>query len=95
MQTMNTKVTNVTDKMLYEIEIQSSSGTSFIGNTILTAHLYDYGTRNVANSSGSTVNFTYQWYKNGSIIENATSKTLTVNSTEISNGCQFTCKIDY
>ena len=90
MQEMSTKVTSVDGKLLYDVEITSSNGTSIVDTTVLTARVYKYGTTEVV-----TEDFTYQWYLNGEEIPNATSSNYTVNATSLVNGGQFTCKIQY
>lgn len=90
MQEMSTKVTSVDGKLLYDVEITSSNGTSIVDTTVLTAKVYKYGTTEVV-----TGDFTYQWYLNGEEIPNATSSNYTVNATSLVNGGQFTCKIQY
>lgn len=90
MQEMSTKVTSVDGKLLYDVEITSSNGTSIVDTTVLTAKVYKYGTTEVVAGD-----FTYQWYLNGEEIPNATSSNYTVNATSLVNGGQFTCKIQY
>lgn len=90
MQEMTTKVTRVDGKLLYDVVITSSNGTTITDTTVLTANIYDYGTTTIA-----TGNFTYQWYLNGTVIKNATEKTYTVDASSLSNGGQFTCKVSY
>ena len=90
MQEMSTKVTSVDGKLLYDVEITSSNGTSIVDTTVLTAYVYKYGTTEVVAGD-----FTYQCYLNGEEIPNATSSNYTVNATSLVNGGQFTCKIQY
>lgn len=90
MQEITTKVTRVDGKLLYDVVITSSNGTTITDTTVLTANIYDYGTTTIA-----TGNFTYQWYLNGTVIKNATEKTYTVDASSLSNGGQFTCKVNY
>lgn len=90
MQEMTTKVSQVDGKLLYDVVITSSNGTTISDTTILTANVYNYGTTTLADG-----NFTYQWYLNGSEIKNAIKKTYTVNVSSLVNGGQFTCKVNY
>ena len=90
MQEMTTKVARVDGKLLYDVVITSSNGTTITDTTVLTANIYDYGTTTIA-----TGNFTYQWYLNGTVIKNATKKTYTVDASSLSNGGQSTCKVNY
>lgn len=90
MNEMSTSITNVSGKLLYDVVITSSKGTQIDEDTVLTANIYHYGTTTPADGS-----FTYVWYKNGTVIDGASSDTYTVNIDDIENGAEFICKVSY
>lgn len=98
-QTLNTVLTEmqgsvhaVEGKMLYTVSIDSSNGISIsdLQETTLTAVIYDVGTLNEA-----TGTFTYQWYKNGNLVENQTNSTYTIQGSDFTNGAKYICKVSY
>lgn len=88
--TINTNVQKVQGALKYDIVISSNTGNVVKTGTVLTAIVYSHGTTEEA-----TTGITYQWYKNGIAIADATSKTYTVNEDDIENGVKFTCKASY
>lgn len=98
-QTLNTVLTEMQEsvhavegKMLYTVSIDSSNGTSIsdLQETTLTAIVYDIGTLNEAVGT-----FTYQWYKNGNLVENQTNNTYTIHGSDFTNGAKYICKVSY
>ena len=81
------------------LSITSSNGTVFknsAGSTVLTAHVYKGGTEQsitdagvVANSLGSI-----KWYVGSSTTAVATSKTLTVSASDVTNAVVYTCQLE-
>ena len=81
------------------LSITSSNGTVFknsSGSTVLTAHVYKGGTELsitdagvVANSLGSI-----KWYVGSSTTAVATSKTLTVSASDVTNAVVYTCQLE-
>ena len=98
-QTLNTVLTEMQEsvhavegKMLYTVSIDSSNGTSIsdLQETTLTAVIYDIGTLNEAVGT-----FTYQWYKNGNLVENQVNNTYTIHGSDFTNGAKYICKVSY
>lgn len=98
-QTLNTVLTEMQEsvhavegKMLYTVSIDSSNGTSIsdLQETTLTAVIYDIGTLNEAVGT-----FTYQWYKNGNLVENQANNTYTIHGSDFTNGAKYICKVSY
>ena len=98
-QTLNTVLSEMQEsvhavegKMLYTVSIDSSNGISIsdLQKTTLTAVIYDVGTLNEA-----TGTFTYQWYKNGNLVENQTNSTYTIQGSDFTNGAKYICKVSY
>lgn len=98
-QTLNTVLSEMQEsvhavegKMLYTVSIDSSNGISIsdLQETTLTAVIYDVGTLNEA-----TGTFTYQWYKNGNLVENQTNSTYAIQGSDFTNGAKYICKVSY
>lgn len=95
--TNGTNGTNGADAIT--LSITSSNGTVFknsSGSTVLTAHVYKGGTEQsitdagvVANSLGSI-----KWYVGSSTTSVATSKTLTVSASDVTNAVVYTCQLE-
>ena len=95
--TNGTNGTNGKDAI--SLSITSSNGTVFknsSGSTVLTAHVYKGGTEQsitdagvVANSLGSI-----KWYVGSSTTAVATSKTLTVAASDVTNAVVYTCQLE-
>lgn len=74
----------------FEVEITSTSGVSVVNKTTLKANVINKKT-----SEYVEANFSYQWYKDGEIIKNATEKELEVFIEDISFGARYECVISY
>ena len=79
------------DKAALSTRIDSSAGTAFkngTGSTTLTSRVFRYGDIEL-DASGTQLS--YKWYKNGTAIPGATSKTLTVNAPTATD--TYTCEV--
>lgn len=80
--------------LLYEVNITSSNGISIQDETTLTANVVYNGTTTIVDEEKDKVVFTYQWYKNGEVINEATNKTYTA-SLGNDSAAQYSCMISY
>ena len=81
------------------LSITSSNGTVFknsSGSTVLTAHVYKGGTEQSITDSGVVANSlgSIKWYVGSSTTAVATSKTLTVAASDVTNAVVYTCQLE-
>lgn len=80
------------------VSITSSAGTVFknnSGSTILTAHVYKGGVEQSITDTGVCGSLgSIKWYKGTSTTAIATSKTLTVSASDVTNSVAYTCKLE-
>ena len=78
--------------------ITSSNGTVFknsSGSTVLTAHVYKAGAEQSITDAGVCGSLgSVKWYVVGSTTAIATSKTLTVNASDVTNVISYTCQLE-
>lgn len=79
------------------VSVTTSNGTVFknnSGSTILTAHVYKGGVEQTISDAGVVANGigTVKWYKGTALA--ATSKTLTVNASQVDNVQAYTCQVE-
>lgn len=80
------------------LSITSSNGTVFknnSGSTVLTAHVYVGGVEQSITSAGVCGSLgSIKWYKGTSTTAVATSKTLTVSASDVTNSVAYTCQLE-
>jgi len=80
------------------MSITSSAGTVFknnSGSTVLTAHVYKAGVEQSITDAGVCGTLgSVKWYKQGTETAIATSKTLTVNASDVLNVQAYTCQLE-
>lgn len=81
------------------LTITSSAGTVFknsSGSTVLTAHVYKGGVEQSITDAGVVANSLGQikWYKGTSTTSVATTKTLTVSASDVTNSLVYTCQLE-
>lgn len=81
------------------VTITTSAGTVFknsSGSTVLTAHVFKGGIEQSITDAGVVANSLGQikWYKGTSTTAVATTKTLTVSATDVSNSVVYTCNLE-
>lgn len=95
--TNGTNGTNGADAIT--VTITTSAGTVFknsSGSTVLTAHVFKGGVEQSITDAGVVANSLGQikWYKGTSTTAVATTKTLTVSATDVSNSVVYTCQLE-
>lgn len=80
------------------LSITSSAGTVFknsSGTTVLTAHVFKGGVEQSITDAGVCGSLgSIKWYKGTSTTAIATSKTLTVSASDVTNAVAYTCKLE-
>ena len=80
------------------MSITSSAGTVFknnSGSTVLTAHVYKAGVEQSITDAGVCGSLgSVKWYKQGTATAISTSKTLTVNASDVVNVQAYTCQLE-
>lgn len=80
------------------LSITSSNGTVFknnSGSTELTAHVFKGGVEQSITDAGVCGSLgSIKWYKGGSTTVVATSKTLTVSASDVTNSVAYTCQLE-
>ena len=80
------------------MSITSSAGTVFknnSGSTVLTAHVYKAGVEQSITDAGVCGSLgSVKWYKQGTTTAISTSKTLTVNASDVRNVQAYTCQLE-
>lgn len=80
------------------MSITSSAGTVFknnSGSTVLTAHVYKAGVEQSITDAGVCGSLgSVKWYKQGTTTAISTSKTLTVNASDVVNVQAYTCQLE-
>ena len=80
------------------MSITSSAGTVFknnSGSTVLTAHVYKAGVEQSITDAGVCGSLgSVKWYKQGTATAISTSKTLTVNASDVKNVQAYTCQLE-
>lgn len=80
------------------LSVTSSNGTVFknsSGSTVLTAHVYKGGVEQSITDAGVCGTLgSIKWYKGTSTTAIATSKTLTVSATDVTNTAAYTCQLE-
>ena len=80
------------------MSITSSAGTVFknnSGSTVLTAHVYKAGVEQSITDAGVCGQLgSVKWYKQGTATAISTSKTLTVNASDVRNVQAYTCQLE-
>lgn len=80
------------------LSITSSNGTVFknnSGSTVLTAHVYVGGVEQSITDAGVCGSLgSIKWYKGTSTTAVATSKTLTVSASDVTNSVAYTCQLE-
>lgn len=80
------------------MSITSSAGTVFknnSGSTVLTAHVYKAGVEQSITDAGVCGSLgSVKWYKQGTANAISTSKTLTVNASDVKNVQAYTCQLE-
>lgn len=81
------------------MSITSSNGTIFknsSGSTVLTAHVYKAGVEVSITDAGVVSGGlgSVKWYKGSSTTAIATSKTLTVSASDVTNAVSYTCQLE-
>ena len=80
------------------MSITSSAGTVFknnSGSTVLTAHVYKAGVEQSITDAGVCGSLgSVKWYKQGTTTAISTSKTLTVNASDVKNVQAYTCQLE-
>lgn len=80
------------------ISITSSAGTVFknsTGSTVLTAHVFVGGVEQTVTSAGVCGSYgTIKWYKGSSTTPAATSNTLTISASEVTNTMNITAQLE-
>lgn len=80
------------------MSITSSTGTVFknnSGSTVLTAHVYKAGVEQSITDAGVCGSLgSVKWYKQGTATAISTSKTLTVNASDVKNVQAYTCQLE-
>ena len=80
------------------MSITSSAGTVFknnSGSTVLTAHVYKAGVEQSITDAGVCGSLgSVKWYKQGTTTAISTSKTLTINASDVVNVQAYTCQLE-
>lgn len=80
------------------VTITTSNGTIFknnAGSTVLTAHVWKGSVEQTVADNGTVSGLgTIKWYKAGSTAAIATSKTLSVSATDVTNSQAYTCQLE-
>lgn len=80
------------------MSITTSNGTVFknnSGTTVLTAHVYVGGVEQTITDAGVCGSLgSIKWYKGGTTTAVATSKTLTVSASDVTNSIAYTCQLE-
>ena len=80
------------------MSITSSAGTVFknnSGSTVLTAHVYKAGVEQSITDAGVCGSLgSVKWYKQGTATAISTSKTLTINASDVVNVQAYTCQLE-
>lgn len=90
--------TGATGAAAISMSITSSNGTVFknnTGSTVLTAHVFVGGVEQTITDAGVCGSYgSVKWYKGSSTTAVATSKTLTVNASDVTNAVAYTCRLE-
>ena len=80
------------------VTITTSNGTIFknnTGSTVLTAHVWKGSVEQAVAGNGTVSGLgTIKWYKSGATTAIATSKTLSVSATDVTNSQAYTCQLE-
>lgn len=96
--TGETGATGAAGKDAVTISITASNGTVFknsSGTTVLTAHVFQGGVEQTITDAGVCGSLgSIKWYKGTSATAVATSKTLTVAASDVTNSVAYTCQLE-